>query len=124
MFWLCSIKSLEDRAMQIRTKQGVVALRKRLFIALFLSASLTLFMMTSAFGEQQMKPASESLTLITETPDEGFALAVKLSQKGVATTQTDPEVRKKLRPAYANDPDSLIAVSHVIATHFQTIAAA
>jgi hypothetical protein len=33
-------------------------------------------------------------------------------------------VLKKLRPAYAHDPDSLIAASQVIAIHFQTIAAA
>ncbi|TFH87838.1 peroxidase [Billgrantia azerbaijanica] len=63
-------------------------------------------------------------SLITETPQEGFALAVTLSQKGVATTQTDPEVRRELRPEYAEDPRSLIAVSQVIATHFQTVAAA
>ncbi|WP_206679575.1 hexameric tyrosine-coordinated heme protein [Vreelandella salicampi] len=63
-------------------------------------------------------------SLITETPQEGFALAITLSQKGVATTQPDAEVRKEQRPEYAQDPDSLIAVSHVIATHFQTVAAA
>lgn len=63
-------------------------------------------------------------SLITETPQEGFALAVTLSQKAVATTQPDAEVRKAQRPEYAQDPDSLIAVSHVIATHFQTVAAA
>lgn len=32
--------------------------------------------------------------------------------------------RKALRPAYAHDPNSLTAVSHVVATHFPTIAAA
>lgn len=63
-------------------------------------------------------------SLITETPQEGFALAVTLSQKGVATTQPDVEVRKAQRPEYAEDADSLIAISHVIATHFQTVAAA
>lgn len=63
-------------------------------------------------------------SLITETPQEGFALAVTLSQKGVGTTQPDAEVRKAKRPEYAEDPDSLIAASHVIATHFQTVAAA
>jgi len=66
----------------------------------------------------------DSLSLITETPAEGFELAVTLSQRGVATTQTDPEVRKSLRGAYAQDADSLISVSQVIAIHFQTIAAA
>lgn len=63
-------------------------------------------------------------SLMTETPQEGFALAVKLSQKGVATTQTDADVRQELRPEYAEDPNSLIAASSVIATHFQTVAAA
>lgn len=63
-------------------------------------------------------------SLITETPEEGFALAVKLSQKAVGTTQKDAEVRKQLRPAYAHDPNSLIAVSQVVAINFQTIAAA
>ena len=42
----------------------------------------------------------------------------------VATVQKDANIRKALRPAYAHDPNSLIAVSHVVATHFQTIAAA
>ncbi|RUO71577.1 peroxidase [Pseudidiomarina salinarum] len=63
-------------------------------------------------------------SLITETPQEGFALAITLSQKGVAKTQPDAEVRKDLRPDYARDPDSLIHVSQVIAVHFQTVAAA
>ncbi|WP_201296984.1 MULTISPECIES: hexameric tyrosine-coordinated heme protein [Halomonadaceae] len=76
--------------------------------------------------EHEGQAASDSWlpSLMTETPREGFALAVKLSQKGVATTQTDAEVRKELRPEYAADPNSLIAISHVIATHFQTVAAA
>jgi len=63
-------------------------------------------------------------SLITETPQEGFALAITLSQKGVATTQKDAEVRRAKRAEYHDVPDSLIAASHVIATHFQTIAAA
>jgi hypothetical protein len=78
----------------------------------------------SAQDKPDMKSNAGLTTLITETPEAGFALAVKLSQKGVATTQTDPDIRKALRPAYAHDPNSLIAVSHVVATHFQTIAAA
>lgn len=63
-------------------------------------------------------------SLITKTPQEGFELAITLSRKGVAYTQTSPEVRDKLRPIYANDPDALTAASQVIATNFQTIAAA
>jgi hypothetical protein len=63
-------------------------------------------------------------SLMTDTPQEGFALAVTLSQKGVATTQPDAEVRKAQRSEYDEDPDSLIAASQVIAIHFQTVAAA
>ncbi|SDJ18861.1 hexameric tyrosine-coordinated heme protein [Natribacillus halophilus] len=63
-------------------------------------------------------------TLQTKTPEEGFELAVKLSQHGVEVTQTSEEIRQMLRPVYARNADSLIAVSQVIAIHFQTIAAA
>ena len=63
-------------------------------------------------------------TLITATPQEGFELAITLSRRGVKYTQPDPEVLHKLRPDYANDADSLTAVSQVIATNFQTVAAA
>lgn len=63
-------------------------------------------------------------TLITATPEDGFNLAVKMSRMGVKTTQPDTEVLHKLRPQYANDPDSLTAASQVIAVNFQTVAAA
>lgn len=63
-------------------------------------------------------------SLITETPEEGFALAVTLARRGVTTTQPDKNVLHTLRDAYARDPDSLTAASQVIAIHFQTIAAA
>ncbi|TXJ06502.1 MAG: peroxidase [Aeromicrobium sp.] len=63
-------------------------------------------------------------SLITETPQDGFALAVTLSRRGVKTTQPDVDVLKKLRPVYAEDADSLTAASQVIAINFQTVAAA
>lgn len=63
-------------------------------------------------------------TLITETPEEGFELAITLSRKGVKKTQPDMEVLKKLRSEYADNADSLTAASQVIAINFQTIAAA
>ncbi len=63
-------------------------------------------------------------SLITDTPQEGFELAVTLSRRGVKTTQPDTEVLHKLRPVYANDADSLTAASQVIAINFQTVAAA
>lgn len=63
-------------------------------------------------------------SLITDTPQEGFELAIKLSQQGVIYTQPSEDIRKRLRPRYSNNADSLIAVSHVIAANFQTVAAA
>jgi hypothetical protein len=63
-------------------------------------------------------------TLITDTPQAGFELAITLSRRAVKYTQPDDEVRKRLRPVYSQDADSLIAVSQVVATNFQTIAAA
>ena len=63
-------------------------------------------------------------SLVTETPQQGFELAITLARKGVAYTQPSAKVREELRDVYANDADSLTAASQVIATHFQTIAAA
>lgn len=63
-------------------------------------------------------------TLITKTPEEGYELAVKLSRIAVKLTQPDAEMREKLRPAYAENADLLIASSQVVATHFATVAAA
>ena len=63
-------------------------------------------------------------TLKTDTPEEGYALAVKLSRVAIKLTQPDAEVRDRLRPEYAEDSDALIAVSQVVATHFATVAAA
>ncbi len=63
-------------------------------------------------------------TLKTDTPQQGFDLAVKLARKGVGLTQPDAAVRKKLRRHYAENADSLTMASQVIAIHYQTIAAA
>lgn len=63
-------------------------------------------------------------TLTTDTPQAGFELAITLSRRGVKYTQPDADVLKKLRGDYANDADGLTAASQVIATNFQTIAAA
>lgn len=63
-------------------------------------------------------------TLITDTPQEGFELAITLSRRGVKYTQPDADVLHKLRPVYANDADALTAASQVIAINFQTVAAA
>ncbi|CAM3171961.1 hexameric tyrosine-coordinated heme protein [Filibacter tadaridae] len=63
-------------------------------------------------------------SLQTDTPQQGFELALMLARKGVAYTQTSAEVREKLRSDYAENADSLTMASHVVATHFQTVAAA
>ena len=82
----------------------------------------------AAVGEEMAKsgetgsPFPESL--ITDTPREGFQLAVKLSRLAVKATQPDVEILKRERPKYAGNADSLIAVSGVVATNFQTIAEA
>ncbi|MHA6323827.1 hexameric tyrosine-coordinated heme protein [Roseivivax sp. CAU 1753] len=63
-------------------------------------------------------------TLITATPEDGYALAVKLSRMAVKLTQPDAASRDRMRPEYAEDANSLISVSQVVATHFATVAAA
>jgi len=62
--------------------------------------------------------------LQTQTPEEGFELAIRLAQRGVEVTQPSEEIRQMLRPVYSRNADSVIASSQVIAIHFQTIAAA
>jgi hypothetical protein len=63
-------------------------------------------------------------SLKTETPERGYELAIKLARMGIKSTQPSDEVRDRLRSAYEQDTTQLIAISQVIATHFQTIAAA
>lgn len=63
-------------------------------------------------------------SLIVATPQEGFDLAIKLARMAVNITQPSDEVRSKLRAAYEQDSEQLIIISQVVATHFQTIAAA
>lgn len=63
-------------------------------------------------------------SLITDTPEAGFELALKLSRMGVKYTQPSAAIRDELRPDYAEDASALIASSQVVATNFQTIAAA
>jgi hypothetical protein len=63
-------------------------------------------------------------TLITKTPEEGRALAIKMARLVVRTTQPDASVRERLRPAYAEDAAALVEIAHVVAIEFATIAAA
>lgn len=63
-------------------------------------------------------------TLITATPEEGRALAMKMARFSIKAIQPDESVRDDLRPSYANDADSLTAAAHVVAIEFATVAAA
>lgn len=63
-------------------------------------------------------------SLKTETPQEGFELAIKLARMGVKYTQPDMEVLKAGRKDYAENAEFLIAASQVVAIHFQTVAKA
>lgn len=63
-------------------------------------------------------------SLITDTPQEGYDLAMKLARKAVVLTQPDAKILETLRPSYASNADSLTLSSQVVATHFQTVAAA
>jgi len=63
-------------------------------------------------------------SLQTTTPEDGFALAVKLSRMAVKMTQPDDAIRQELRTVYERDASMLTAASAVVATNFQTVAAA
>lgn len=63
-------------------------------------------------------------SLKTETPQEGFELAIKLARMGVKYTQPDMEVLKAGRKEYAENAAFLIEASQVVAIHFQTVAKA
>ena len=63
-------------------------------------------------------------SLIVETPEKGFDLAIKLSRVAVKKAQPNDEVRLKLRDVYEKDADALIATSQVVAINFQTVATA
>lgn len=63
-------------------------------------------------------------SLQTATPQDGFELAIKLARMGVKYIQPSAEARDRLRPAYAEDANALIASSQVVAVNFQTVAAA
>lgn len=76
------------------------------------------------FAEEAKMVDSWLPTLITETPEQGFELALTMARKAVTTTQTDKTTLHALRPNYSTDPQSLIDVSGVVAAYFSTIAAA
>ena len=70
------------------------------------------------------KPLIPDNTLITNTPEDGRALAVMLARNSIHAIQGELETLKAGRAQYAHDPYGLIAASHVVAVEFATIAAA
>ena len=63
-------------------------------------------------------------SLITDSPEAGRQLAVKMTRLIIKATQPDVAIREKLRPLYSEDPAMLIAIGQTVATEFATIAAA
>lgn len=93
----------------------------RSILALILAASCAVAA-APAIADEAV--ASWLPSLMTETPEHGFALAITMARKAVKTTQPDVEALFKLRPNYAHDPQSLIDASGVVAAYFATIAEA
>lgn len=63
-------------------------------------------------------------TLITDTPEEGRALAMLMARHTVHNIQPDLDILVKGRKIYSINPNSLIFASQVVAIEFQTVAAA
>lgn len=63
-------------------------------------------------------------SLVTQTPEEGRQLAIKMARLIIKATQPDAGVRNKLRSIYANDAALLMVAGHTVAVEFATIAAA
>lgn len=78
----------------------------------------------TTFRQQEEKQEIWLESLITKTPQEGRELAIKMARKTIGAIQSDPEVKKKLRKEYAEDPEQLILSAQVVATEFRTVAEA
>lgn len=66
----------------------------------------------------------EAFSLRTPDPLSGFNLAIQLARLAVKTTQPDADIRRSLRSGYDQNAGLLIEISHIVAVHFSTIAAA
>ena len=92
--------------------------------SLLVLAALLLAFPLAGHAEDGKKSEVWLPSLITETPQQGFELAIKLSRMGVKSTQSSKEVLFRERAEYSQDGEALIHASEVIAVHFQTVAAA
>ncbi len=93
-------------------------------LVLFLCMAVSSVFADSGKSMSEMVKEPPPLSLITETPEQGFQLAIALARKAVKATQPNKEILFQLREVYSKNADSLIAASQVVAIHFQTIAAA
>jgi hypothetical protein len=66
----------------------------------------------------------EDFSLRTPDPLSGFNLAIRLARLAVQATQPDADIRRSLRSDYGQNAGLLIEISHIVAVHFSTIAAA
>lgn len=94
--------------------------------AIVLALAMIALLAAAPLAAEQTAPkeSSSQLSLVTATPDEGFALAVALARRAVVTVQPNKEVLFAERPDYSTDADSLISASQTVALYFQIIAAA
>jgi hypothetical protein len=69
-----------------------------------------------------MEPLTSSLK--TGTPEQGLDLAARISWEIVKMVQPSQEIRDRLLAIYEDDADSILTACQVIATNFQTVAAA
>lgn len=79
---------------------------------------LTVLISPAAFAEQWLS------SLETKTPQEGYELAIKMSRMAVKHTQPSAEKRTQVRAMYETNADNLMAAAQVVATNYQTVAAA
>ena len=63
-------------------------------------------------------------SLKTDTPQEGYELAIEMAKRGVTYMQPSLDTRKAAWSVYTEKGESLMFGSLVIAMHFQTIAKA
>ena len=63
-------------------------------------------------------------SLLTDTPEQGRELAIKMARLVIKTVQPDDAVRERLRPIYAEDATMLLQIGQIVATEYATIAAA
>lgn len=66
----------------------------------------------------------EVFSLRAPDPLSGFNLAIRLARLAVQATQPDADIRRSLRSDYDQNAGLLIEISHIVAVHFNTIAAA